>query len=89
MIAGNRADLNHLQVIPSENADTMAEKEGLPFLESLALEALNAEKEFQSILLDIFQIISNNEQPLPLSCLKALPLILEVFPVISLRENQS
>ena len=36
----------------------LAEKEGLSFLETSALEASNVEKAFQTILLDIYQIIS-------------------------------
>ncbi|PON37410.1 Small GTP-binding domain containing protein [Trema orientale] len=58
MMAGNKADLNHLRAISSEDAGALAEKEGLSFLETSALEALNVEKAFQSILLDIYQIIS-------------------------------
>ncbi|KAF4361817.1 hypothetical protein CsatB_009333 [Cannabis sativa] len=58
MMAGNKADLNHLRAISAEEAGALAEKEGLSFLETSALEALNVEKAFQSILLDIYQIIS-------------------------------
>ncbi|PON49822.1 Small GTP-binding domain containing protein [Parasponia andersonii] len=58
MMAGNKADLNHLRAISSEDAGALAEKEGLSFLETSALEALNVEKAFQSILLDIYQKIS-------------------------------
>ncbi|XP_062087198.1 ras-related protein Rab2BV-like [Humulus lupulus] len=58
MMAGNKADLNHLRAISAEEAAALAEKEGLSFLETSALEALNVEKAFQSILLDIYQIIS-------------------------------
>ena len=58
MMAGNKADLNHLRAISAKDAGALAEKEGLSFLETSALEALNVEKAFQSILLDIYQIIS-------------------------------
>lgn len=58
MLAGNKADLNHLRAVSSEDAEILAEKEGLSFLETSALEAINVENAFQSILLDIYQIIS-------------------------------
>uniref|UniRef100_A0A9I9CU08 Ras-related protein Rab2BV n=1 Tax=Cucumis melo TaxID=3656 RepID=A0A9I9CU08_CUCME len=58
MMAGNKADLNHLRAVSAEDAQLLAEKEGLSFLETSALEALNVEKAFQTILLDIYHIIS-------------------------------
>ncbi|PSR93149.1 Ras-related protein like [Actinidia chinensis var. chinensis] len=58
MLAGNKADLNHLRAVLEQDAHLLAEKEGLSFLETSALEALNIEKAFQTILLDIYQIIS-------------------------------
>lgn len=58
MLAGNKSDLNHLRAVAEQDARVMAEKEGLSFLETSALEALNVEKAFQTILLDIYQIIS-------------------------------
>ncbi|GJM97101.1 hypothetical protein PR202_ga14002 [Eleusine coracana subsp. coracana] len=58
MMVGNKSDLNHLRSIPEEDGQALAEKEGLSFLETSALEALNVEKAFQTILSDIHQIIS-------------------------------
>ncbi|KAL3645302.1 Ras-related protein Rab2BV [Castilleja foliolosa] len=58
MLAGNKSDLNHLRVVAERDAQVFAEKEELSFLETSALEALNVEKAFQTILLDIYQIIS-------------------------------
>lgn len=58
MLAGNKADLNHLRAVSDQDARLLAEKEGLSFLETSALEAMNIEKAFQTILLDIYQIIS-------------------------------
>jgi Ras-related protein Rab-11A len=58
MLAGNKSDLNHLRAVSSEDAQNLAEKETLSFLETSALEALNVEKAFQTILFDIYQIIS-------------------------------
>lgn len=58
MLAGNKSDLHHLRAISENDARGFAEKEGLSFLETSALEAHNVEKAFQTILLDIYQIIS-------------------------------
>ncbi|KAJ6432586.1 RAS-RELATED PROTEIN RAB11C-LIKE [Salix viminalis] len=58
MLAGNKSDLNHLRSVSTEDAQMLAEKEGLSFLETSALEASNVEKAFQTVLLDIYQIIS-------------------------------
>lgn len=58
MLAGNKSDLTHLRVVQQEEAQSMAEKEGLSFLETSALEATNVENAFQTILSEIYQIIS-------------------------------
>ncbi|KAB1217806.1 Ras-related protein Rab2BV [Morella rubra] len=58
MMAGNKADLNHLRSVPAKDAQILAEKEGLSFFETSALESLDVEKAFQSVLLDIYHIIS-------------------------------
>ncbi|KAJ3685624.1 hypothetical protein LUZ61_014788 [Rhynchospora tenuis] len=58
MLAGNKSDLTHLRAVQLEEAQAMAEKEGLSFLETSALEATNVENAFQTILSEIYQIIS-------------------------------
>ena len=58
MMAGNKSDLNHLRAVSTEDAQSLAEREGLSFLETSALEAYNVEKAFQTILFDIYHIIS-------------------------------
>ncbi|RVX13621.1 Ras-related protein Rab11C [Vitis vinifera] len=40
MMAGNKSDLNHLRAVSGDDAQILAEKEGLSFLETSALEAL-------------------------------------------------
>jgi len=57
MLVGNKSDLRHLRAVPEEEGRFLAEKEGLSFLETSALDASNIEKAFQVILLDIYQII--------------------------------
>lgn len=58
MMAGNKSDLNHLRAVAEEDGHSLAEKEGLSFLETSALEATNVEKAFQTILTEIYHIIS-------------------------------
>lgn len=58
MMAGNKSDLNHLRSVAPEDAQMLAEKEGLSFLETSALEALNIENAFHTILTEIYHIIS-------------------------------
>ncbi|KAF4378602.1 hypothetical protein G4B88_023142 [Cannabis sativa] len=58
MMAGNKSDLNHLRAVSEDDGQSLAEKEGLSFLETSALEATNVEKAFQTILTEIYHIIS-------------------------------
>lgn len=58
MLIGNKTDLKHLRAVATEDAQSFAEKEGLSFIETSALEALNVEKAFQTILSEIYRIIS-------------------------------
>lgn len=58
MLIGNKTDLKHLRAVATEDAQSYAEKEGLSFIETSALEALNVEKAFQTTLSEIYRIIS-------------------------------
>ncbi|KAK1385735.1 RAB GTPase [Heracleum sosnowskyi] len=58
MLIGNKTDLKHLKALATEDAQSFAEKEGLSFIETSALEATNVEKAFQTILAEIYRIIS-------------------------------
>ncbi|KAG0499851.1 hypothetical protein HPP92_004106 [Vanilla planifolia] len=57
-LIGNKTDLKHLRAVASEDAQSYAEKEGLSFIETSALEATNVEQAFQLILAEIYRIIS-------------------------------
>ncbi|CAA0394057.1 unnamed protein product [Arabidopsis thaliana] len=46
MMAGNKADLNHLRSVAEEDGQILAKTESLSFLETSALEATNVEKAF-------------------------------------------
>ncbi|KAK7262506.1 hypothetical protein RJT34_30080 [Clitoria ternatea] len=58
MMAGNKSDLNHLRAVSGDDGQALAEREGLSFLETSALEATNIEKAFQTILTEIYHIVS-------------------------------
>ncbi|KAK6159666.1 hypothetical protein DH2020_003047 [Rehmannia glutinosa] len=71
MLIGNKTDLKHLRAVATEDAQGFAEKEGLSFIETSALEATNVEKAFQTILSEIYRIISkkslSSDDPAPTS----------------------
>ncbi|WCJ18639.1 RAB GTPase 11C [Euphorbia peplus] len=58
MLIGNKTDLKHLRAVATEDAQSYAEREGLSFIETSALEATNVERAFQTILSEIYRIIS-------------------------------
>ncbi|KAI7726619.1 hypothetical protein M8C21_025193 [Ambrosia artemisiifolia] len=58
MLAGNKSDLNHYRAVSEQDGQSFAEKEGLLFLETSALESYNVEKAFQTVLTDIYGIVS-------------------------------
>ncbi|EOX97005.1 PREDICTED: ras-related protein RABA2a [Theobroma cacao] len=71
MMIGNKTDLKHLRAVATEDGQSYAEKEGLSFIETSALEATNVEKAFQTILSEIYRIISkkslSSDEPAPAS----------------------
>ncbi|XP_066062953.1 ras-related protein Rab-11A-like isoform X1 [Chamaea fasciata] len=56
MLVGNKSDLRHLRAVPTDEARSFAEKNGLSFLETSALDSTNVETAFHNIL-------SGKEQP--------------------------
>jgi Ras-related protein Rab-11A len=58
MLTGNKIDLRHLRSVAVEDAANFAESEGLFFIETSALDATNVEKAFQTVLAEIYRIIS-------------------------------
>uniref|UniRef100_A0A5B6Z7E7 Putative RAB GTPase 11C n=1 Tax=Davidia involucrata TaxID=16924 RepID=A0A5B6Z7E7_DAVIN len=71
MLIGNKTDLKHLRAVATEDAQGFAEKEGLSFIETSALEATNVENAFTTILSEIYRIISkkslSSDEPAPAS----------------------
>ncbi|KAK4779786.1 hypothetical protein SAY87_015892 [Trapa incisa] len=58
MMAGNKSDLIHLRSVQEQDGHAFAEKEGLSFLETSALDATNVEKAFETILAEIYHVVS-------------------------------
>lgn len=58
MLVGNKSDLEEQRAVPSEDAKEFAEKEGLFFLETSALESTNVETAFMTVLTEIFNIVN-------------------------------
>jgi Ras-related protein Rab-11A len=58
MLVGNKSDLRHLRAVSTDDASSFAEKEGLSFIETSALESTNVELAFQKILTEIYRIVS-------------------------------
>lgn len=58
MLVGNKSDLGTLRAVPAEDAKEFAERENLFFMETSALEATNVETSFQTILTEIYRIVS-------------------------------
>ncbi|KAF6152109.1 hypothetical protein GIB67_031431 [Kingdonia uniflora] len=58
ILLGNKSDLNNDRDVPTEDAKEFAEKEGLFFLETSALESTNVEVAFSTILTEIFNVVN-------------------------------
>ncbi|KAF7129753.1 ras-related protein Rab11D [Rhododendron vialii] len=58
ILIGNKTDLENLRAVPTEDAKEFAEKEGLFFMETSALEATNVETAFVTVLTEIFNIVN-------------------------------
>jgi len=59
MLVGNKSDLKHLRAVPTDEAKGFSTENGLSFIETSALDASNVETAFQTILTDIYRIVSN------------------------------
>lgn len=58
MLVGNKCDLEGLRAVPTEAGKKLAEREGLLFLETSALDATNVEKAFHMVLERIYRRVS-------------------------------
>ncbi|KAL6624752.1 hypothetical protein ACP70R_032073 [Stipagrostis hirtigluma subsp. patula] len=58
MMVGNKSDLTHLRSVSEDEGKALAEKEGLFFLETSAMEAINVEEAFQTIITEVYGIVN-------------------------------
>lgn len=58
MLVGNKSDLRTLRAVPTEDAKEFAQRENLFFMETSALEAINVESAFLTVLTEVYRIIS-------------------------------
>lgn len=61
MLVGNKSDLRHLRAVPTEEARAYAERNGLSFIETSALDSTNVEQAFSNILTEIYRIVSQKQ----------------------------
>ncbi|VAH97047.1 unnamed protein product [Triticum turgidum subsp. durum] len=58
MLIGNKTDLRHLRSVATDKAAGFAEWEALSFIETSALDATNVDKAFQTVLAEIYRVVS-------------------------------
>ncbi|KAL5073270.1 hypothetical protein RYX36_012254 [Vicia faba] len=58
ILVRNKSDLENQRDAPTEDAKEFAEKEGLFFLETSALQATNVESSFMTVLTEIYNIVN-------------------------------
>lgn len=61
MLVGNKKDLETLRTVPSEEAKDFADKKGLMFMETSALDSSNVENAFHQILTAIHKKVASRE----------------------------
>ncbi|CAF5201323.1 unnamed protein product, partial [Rotaria magnacalcarata] len=60
-LVGNKSDLRHLRSVPSDEAKSFSEKNGVSFIETSALDSTNVEQAFHTILTEIYRIVSQRQ----------------------------
>lgn len=58
MLVGNKSDLKHLREVPTEEAAEFAQKNGLLFMETSALDGEKVEDAFQQLITTIYHLTS-------------------------------
>ncbi|KAF1381591.1 hypothetical protein PFLUV_G00155560 [Perca fluviatilis] len=61
MLVGNKKDLDTLRTVPTEEAKDFAEKRGLMFMETSALDSTNVENAFSEVLKAIHKKVASRE----------------------------
>ncbi|KZV89036.1 ras-domain-containing protein [Exidia glandulosa HHB12029] len=61
MLVGNKSDLKHIRAISTEEATAFSAEHGLSFLETSALDSSNVDEAFNTVVNDIFKIVSTQQ----------------------------
>ncbi|THD25584.1 Rab GTPase [Fasciola hepatica] len=61
MLIGNKCDLRHLRMVPTDEARNLARRENLFFTETSALDSTNVDEAFVQILQEIYKIVITNQ----------------------------
>ncbi|KAJ8398406.1 hypothetical protein AAFF_G00426610 [Aldrovandia affinis] len=61
MLVGNKSDLASLRSVPTEEAKDFAERKGLLFMETSALESTNVESAFHNVLAEIHKKVTSKQ----------------------------
>lgn len=73
MLVGNKSDLLHLRAVSVEEGKSFAEREGLYFMETSALDSTNVENSFTQVLTQIYRIVSKRSLDIAAEDLSTLP----------------
>ncbi|KAA3672400.1 uncharacterized protein DEA37_0008944 [Paragonimus westermani] len=60
MFVGNKSDLRHLRMVPTDEAKEFAKREKMYFMETSALDASNVDEAFVEVLRAIFKLVMAN-----------------------------
>merc|ERR1712046_256936 len=58
MLVGNKYDLKHLQAVLTDDAKSFSKQNNLAFIETSALDATNVDLAFETILIEIYRIVT-------------------------------
>uniref|UniRef100_A0A8H7Y593 Uncharacterized protein n=1 Tax=Psilocybe cubensis TaxID=181762 RepID=A0A8H7Y593_PSICU len=88
MLVGNKSDLKHLRAVPTDEAKAFSTENGLSFIETSALDASNVESAFQTILTDIYRIVSSKSLESSTSNIEPPKASISVGPTVDSNANQ-
>jgi len=88
MLVGNKSDLKHLRAVPTDEAKAFSTENGLSFIETSALDASNVEGAFQTILTDIYRIVSDKTLESSKSNIEPPKASISVGPTVDSNANQ-
>ncbi|RUS28867.1 hypothetical protein BC938DRAFT_481348 [Jimgerdemannia flammicorona] len=61
ILLGNKSDLRHLRAVPMEEGKALAESNAMSFIETSALEATNIDMAFESVINEVYKIVTSNQ----------------------------